>query len=74
MQYTNAQKIRHIVIRSRWTKWLIPLLCSLPYIISLFWLVSRGQLWIAQIMLAPLVMLLAVITLGLVLAKLEFRR
>lgn len=61
------QRLRHGLIRSRWRQWLLPLLCLLPYLGSILWLLLRGQIWIAQLMLAPLVMaaVLAAITLEL---------
>jgi hypothetical protein len=73
-QPTPVQRLRHLWIRSRWRRWLVPLLCSLPYLGALLWLLLRQQAWIAQIMLAPLLMtgLLALLSLGL--ARIEFRR
>ena len=64
----------HFLIKLRWKRWLFPFLCSVPYVASILWLIGRGQFWIANILLAPLLMtfLLALITF--VLAKLEFRR
>jgi hypothetical protein len=64
-------RARHLWIRSRWRRWLFPLICSLPYLLSLFWLAQRGQIWIAQVLLAPLVMAAAIGVLTLVLARLE---
>jgi len=71
---TFGQRLRRLWIRSRWRRWLVPLLCALPYLASLLWLLLRQQAWIAQIMLAPLLMtaLLALLSFGL--ARLEFRR
>jgi cobalamin synthase len=60
------------LIRSRWRQWLLPGLCLLPYVGSILWLLQGGQIWIAQLMLAPLVMaaVLAIVTLEL--ARREF--
>lgn len=74
MKLTLFHKLHHFIIRSRWKKWIIPVCCSFPYIGSLAWLIVRDQVWIAQIMLSPLLMFLAVASLGLILARLEFRR
>jgi hypothetical protein len=71
---TPAQRLRHLWIRSRWRRWLVPLLCALPYLGALLWLLLRQQAWIAQIMLAPLLMTGLLALLSLVLARLEFRR
>lgn len=72
--FTLKQRLRHALIRSHWQRWIVPLICSLPYILSLVWLITRGQAWIAQIMLSPIFMgcLLALLTIFL--ARLEFRR
>lgn len=66
--------LRHWLIRTRWRRWLLPLLCVLPYLASLLWLLLQGQAWIAQVMLAPLLMGLALAALTLLLARQEFRR
>ena len=66
-------KFRHLVITSRWQRWLFPACCALPYLGILFWLLSRGLIWVAQVLLAPLLMggVLAGMTLWL--ARQEFR-
>ena len=74
LRFTPAERIRHLWIRSRWRRWLVPLLCAFPYAASLIWLLARQQAWIAQIMLAPLVMTALLALLSLLLARLEFRR
>ena len=61
-------------IRSRWRRWLVPLVCALPYLGALVWLLLRQQAWIAQIMLAPLLMTALLALLSLTLARVEFRR
>ena len=61
------------MITSRWQRWLFPVVCIIPYIYILIWLLTRGLIWISQVMLAPLVMgaVLAIMTLWL--AKAEFK-
>ena len=68
-----TSKLRHWVITSRWQRWLFPACCAVPYLVILLWLLSRGLVWVAQVLLAPLVMggVLAGMTLWL--AKQEFR-
>ena len=65
--------IRHVWILSRWRRWLVPVLCMIPYLGSIIWLLSKQLLWVAQLLLAPLVMggILGLLTLFL--AKTEFR-
>ncbi len=66
-------RARHAFIMSRWQKWLFPAICCVPYSLCILWLVSKSLFWVAQIMLAPLVMggVLAMVTLWL--AQQEFR-
>ena len=66
-------RLRHVLITSRWQRWLFPMLCVVPYLAILFWLLSLGLIWISQVLLAPLLMggVLALLTLWL--AKAEFR-
>lgn len=71
---TFRNHLRHLWIRSRWKSWSVPLLCSLPYLGSLFWLLLRGQVWIVQVMLAPLFMGALLAALTLLLSHLEYRR
>ena len=67
------KRLRHLLIMSRWQRWLFPALCILPYLTILSWLLSRGLVWVSQVLLAPLLMgaILAILTLGL--AKAEFK-
>lgn len=74
IQLSRWRQLRHALIRSRWRRWLLPLLCSLPYLASLLWLLLLGEAWIAQVLLAPLVMAAAIAVLSLWLARQEFRR
>ena len=73
IQLTFWTRLRHVLITSRWQRWLFPTLCVIPYLSILIWLLSRGLIWVSQVLLAPLLMgvVLAVLTLGL--AKAEFR-
>ena len=73
IQLTFWTRFRHVLITSRWQRWLFPTLCVIPYLSILIWLLSRGLIWVSQVLLAPLLMgaVLAVLTLGL--AKAEFR-
>ena len=71
---TVKNHIRHVLIRSRWRRWIVPLICAVPYLASLIWLFTRGQSWIVQVMLSPLVMGAALAFLTFFLARLEFRR
>ena len=65
--------LRHWLIKSQWKRWVIPLLCSLPYLLALVWLLVRQLFWIAQVMLAPLAMAGLIVGLTWWLARLEFR-
>ena len=66
-------RLRHLVINSRWQRWLFPALCIIPYLSILFWLLSRGLIWVSQVLLAPLIMGAVLALLTLWLAKAEFR-
>jgi len=68
-----AVRVRHLVITSRWQRWLFPALCCLPYVACLVWLLAKGLVWIAQVMLAPLLMAAILAGLTFWLAQLEFR-
>lgn len=63
----------HQLIRLQWRRWLLPLLCAMPYGLSLLWLGQQGLLWLVQIMLAPLLMAVVIGALTWFLARLEFR-
>ena len=73
IQLSPWRRLRHALIRSRWRRWLLPLLCSLPYLASLLWLLLINQAWIAQVLLAPLLMAGTLAVLGFWLARREFR-
>ena len=66
-------RFRHLLIVSRWERWLFPTLCIIPYLTILVWLLSRGLIWVSQVLLAPLLMgaILALLTLWL--ADAEFK-
>lgn len=66
-------RLRHLLITSRWQRWLFPTVCVVPYLAILIWLLSRGLIWVSQVLLAPLVMGAVLAFLTLVLAKAEFR-
>lgn len=68
------RQLRHGLIRSRWRRWLLPVLCSVPYLASLMWLLLIGEAWIAQVLLAPLVMATVLASLSFWLARQEFKR
>lgn len=66
-------RLRHLLITSRWQRWLFPALCILPYLAILIWLLSRGLIWVSQVLLAPLLMGAVLALLTLWLARAEFR-
>ena len=72
-QLSRWIRLRHLLIVSRWQRWLFPVLCIAPYLAILIWLLSRGLFWVSQVLLAPLLMggVLAALTLWL--ARAEFR-
>ena len=74
VQLSTWRQLRHALIRSRWRRWLLPFLCSLPYLASLLWLLLSGQAWIAQVLLAPLVMAGVLAGVSFWLARQEFKR
>jgi hypothetical protein len=73
VQFNRAIRLRHWLIRMQWRHWIFPLLCSLPYVGSLLWIILRGQFWIAQVLLAPLFMGLVIALMTFWLAQQEFR-
>ena len=73
VHFSSLTQIRHFLIISRWQRWLFPTICIIPYIVILVWLLARGLIWIAQIMLAPLLMGAMLALLTLVLARAEFK-
>lgn len=70
MQYS---RIHHWLIRTHWRTWVIPVVCSLPYFAAILWLLRVGLLWVAQLMLAPVLMSSLLVGLTYLLARLEFR-
>ena len=66
-------RFRHLLIVSRWQRWLFPTMCIIPYLSILFWLLSRGLIWVSQVLLAPLLMGAVLGLLTLWLAKAEFK-
>lgn len=74
MNHLSLQtRLRHLLITSRWQRWLFPVICILPYIGILVWLLTRGLFWVAKVLLAPLLMGVVLAMLTFVLAKAEFR-
>ncbi len=74
INFTTTQKLRHLIIKSGWRKWIPLALSGIPYILSIFWLLGKGQAWIANVMLAPILMTGLLVLLTVILARLEFRR
>ena len=72
MKIPTRSRFRRFVVRSKWQKWLFPLICILPYLLIIFWLISLNLFWIAQIMLAPLIMGIAIAILTFRLALAEY--
>ena len=66
-------KIRGVVIRMRVKRWILPVVCFLPYVVSLVWMLTQGLVWIFQIMLAPLIMGTVLGIMTFILAEVEFR-
>lgn len=66
-------RLRHRLILSRWQRWWFPSLCLLPYLLCLVWMLSKGLVWVAQVLLAPLLMGAAMAGLTIWLAQQEFR-
>ena len=56
MKFPLTVRLRHWFIITRWQKWLFPVVCCIPYLAILVWLLMRGLIWIAQVLLAPLLM------------------
>jgi len=70
---SRTTQLRHALITSRWQRWLFPTLCCIPYVACIVWLLGKGLFWVAQLMLAPLVMGGALALLTLWLAQQEFK-
>ena len=56
MKFPFPVRLRHWFIISRWQKWLFPVVCCIPYLAIRAWLLMRGLFWLAQVLLAPLLM------------------
>ena len=67
-------RLRHYLILFQWRRWLVPVLCALPYFCSIVWLIQRDLVWVAGVLLAPLLMSIVVIALTWWLERMEFRR
>ncbi|NDC76107.1 hypothetical protein EBZ70_12740 [bacterium] len=58
---------------SQWKRWLLPLLCLIPYLGSLVWLMWRELYWVVQVLLAPIFMAAVLAGLTIWLAQQEFK-
>ena len=67
-------RLRHRLILCQWRRWAVPVLCFIPYAGSILWLIHRELLWVAGVLLAPLLMGLVVVGLTWWLERQEFRR
>ena len=65
--------MRHRWILLQWRRWMAPLLCAIPYLGSILWLISKDLLWVAAVLLAPLFMGFVLVSLTWWLERLEFR-
>ena len=70
---SHITRLRHLLIASRWQRWLFPVICVVPYVGILVWLLTRGLVWVAQVLLAPLLMGAVLAMMTLFLAKVEFK-
>ena len=73
MKFPLYVRLRHWFIKSRWQRWLFPVVCCVPYLAILSWLLMRGLFWVSQVLLAPLLMGAVLACLTLWLARQEFR-
>lgn len=69
----RSEQLRHALIRLRLSRWLAPGLCAVPYLASIIWLLTKGQVWIAGVLLSPSLVLALLVGLTWLLARLEFR-
>ena len=72
MKFSFPVRLRHWFIISRWQKWLFPVVVVSPIWRSLSGCM-RGLFWVAQVLLAPLLMGAVLAALTLWLARQEFR-
>ena len=61
-----------LAIRLRWRHWLGPVICSVPYVVSISWLLLFSQTWIALVMLVPALLMVVLGLLTWFLARIEF--
>ena len=73
IKFSLPVRLRHWFIISRWQRWLFPVVCCIPYLAILGWLLISGLFWVAQVLLAPLLMGAVLAALTLWLARQEFR-
>ena len=72
-RFPVTTRLRHWFIISRWQRWLFPVICCVPYLGILAWVLSRGLFWVAQVLMAPLLMGAVLAALTVWLARQEFR-
>ena len=66
-------RLRHRWILFQWRRWAVPLMCSIPYLGSIVWLIHRELTWVAGVLLAPVLMGIVLIGLTWWLERQEFR-
>lgn len=68
----GVSRWRHLWIHLRVRHWLAPALCAFPYLLAMAWVVSKGQLWMAGLMLSPVLLMGGLGLLTWLLARAEF--
>lgn len=66
------QSWQRLFIRMRWRRWLGPVICAVPYVASVIWLLRFSQTWIALVLLVPALLMVVLGLLTWLLARLEF--
>ena len=61
-----------VAIRTQWKRWLGPLICALPYLASIIWLLFYSQPWIAFVLCVPALLIIVIGMITFILARLEF--
>lgn len=69
----DVEQLQHHWIRLRIRHWIAPAACALPYLLSMLWLLAKGQGWMAALMLSPVLMMALLGWLTWLLARIEFR-
>ena len=60
-----------IGIRLRWRRWIAPLICAVPYLLSILWLLRFSQAWIAVVLMVPAFLMMVLGLLTWTLARIE---